>query len=589
MAQQRKSKRVTTKGEYCCDFETTSLKQYELEGCTRVYLYKIVDLKTGKKEHYGVNIEDFIQYIFTDKDILKVYFHNLSFDGAFIIYYLLSNKWKYQDEIKEPTKDPTFSSIIDNFGSVYELTLSKDERLIKFNCSYKLTGLSIKELGKLVGLDKLNETHDYEEFKNYKNIDEVSEEELSYITNDVEIMRQAVIKCYELGIRGITKSSACYKLWKNIEWSKIKDQIINEYPEEVEHIVNASYRGGITMVNKIHQGKTLYDLRNYDVNSLYPSVMYKKMPIGEYKYEKDESKLPQNYDLRLYDIYIEKAKVLKGYIPFIPVTKGFIWKDSYDYPYQVEEIELCLWEDEFELFKTYYESDYKILGVVGWKSKERLFDEYLETFKRIKENAPNPSPERTFAKGCMNSLYGKFAQTKSRVSKRPMLVNGEVEYELYTNESKGSYDRKIASIITSYARCVLIKAINKDPKRFVYCDTDSIYILGDYDYDIPVDAKKLGFWKYEHSYYKFKALKAKCYISIIKGGEEDGDIHSAISGLPKEVQNTIKFDEFKDGLTLVDVKRQQCRVKGGIVIVKRPFTIKVKNGGIIESEETREY
>ena len=85
-----KKTRIVTKGEYCCDFETTSLKQYELEGRTRVYLYKIVDLKTGKKEHYGVNIEDFIDYIFTDKDILKVYFHNLSFDGAFIIYYLSS-------------------------------------------------------------------------------------------------------------------------------------------------------------------------------------------------------------------------------------------------------------------------------------------------------------------------------------------------------------------------------------------------------------------------------------------------------------------------------------------------------------------
>lgn len=580
-----KKTRIVTKGEYCCDFETTSLKQYELEGRTRVYLYKIVDLKTGKKEHYGVNIEDFIEYIFTQKDLLKIYFHNLSFDGEFIIYHLMEKGWKYVDEMKEPTKDATFTAIIDNFTSIYEITLSKDEKLIKINCSYKLTGLSIKELGKLVGLDKLNETHDYEEIKNYKSIDEVSEEELSYITNDVEIMRQAIIKCYEMGIRGITKSSACYKLWKNIEWAKLRDNVITDYTDEIKHIVDSSYRGGITMVNKLYQGKTLYDMRNYDVNSLYPSVMYKKMPIGEPMLVKNEKDLPGNYELRLYEIYIENAQVLKGYIPFIPTTKSFVWKDSYEYPYKVENLEICLWEDEFNLFKTYYEGDYMVIKVVGWKSREKMFDEYLETFKRIKENAPNPSPERTFAKGCMNSLYGKFAQTNNRVSKRPKLIEGELEFESFENEGKGSYDRKIASIITSYARCVLIKAINKNPKRFVYCDTDSIYILGDYDYDIPVDAKKLGFWKYEHSYYKFKALKAKCYISIIKGGEEDGDIHSAISGLPKEVQNTIKFDEFKDGKTWVDVKRQQCRVKGGIVIVKRPFTIKIKKGEIISNEE----
>ena len=580
-----KKTRIVTKGEYCCDFETTSLKQYELEGRTRVYLYKIVDLKTGKKEHYGVNIEDFIDYIFNQKDLLKIYFHNLSFDGEFIIYHLMEKGWKYVDEMKEPTKDATFTAIIDNFTSIYEITLSKNEKLIKINCSYKLTGLSIKELGKLVGLDKLNETHDYEEFKNYKTIDEVSDEELSYITNDVEIMRQAIIKCYEMGIRGITKSSACYKLWKNIEWAKLRDNVITDYTDEIKHIVDSSYRGGITMVNKLYQGKTLYDMRNYDVNSLYPSVMYNKMPIGEPMLVKNEKDLPGNYELRLYEIYIENAQVLKGYIPFIPTTKSFVWKDSYEYPYKVENLEICLWEDEFNLFKTYYEGDYMVIKVVGWKAKEKMFDEYLETFKRIKENAPNPSPERTFAKGCMNSLYGKFAQTNNRVSKRPKLIEGELEFESFENEGKGTYDRKIASIITSYARCVLIKAINKNPKRFVYCDTDSIYILGDYDYDIPVDAKKLGFWKYEHSYYKFKSLKAKCYISIIKGGEEDGDIHSAISGLPKEVQNTIKFDEFKDGKTWVDVKRQQCRVKGGIVIVKRPFTIKIKKGEIISNEE----
>ena len=313
--------------------------------------------------------------------------------------------------------------------------------------------------------------------------------------------------------------------------------------------------------------------------------MYRKMPIGEPMLGQTDNDIPKNYELRLYHICIVSAKIIKPYIPFIPTSKSFVWKDSYEYPEELTFLELSLWKEEFELFKLYYDADYKILDIVAWKSKEKLFDEYLETFKKIKEEAPNPSPERTFAKGCMNSLYGKFAQTTTRISKRPKLVNGLIEYDNFENECGSGYDRKIASIITSYARCVLIMAINKNPKRFVYCDTDSIYVLGDYDYDIPVDAKKLGYWKYEHSYYKFKALKAKCYISVIKGGEEDGDMHSAISGLPKEVQNTIKFEEFKDGLTMLDVKKQQCRVKGGIVIVKRPFTIKIKKGEIISNEE----
>ena len=337
------------------------------------------------------------------------------------------------------------------------------------------------------------------------------------------------------------------------------------------------------MVNKKYQGKLLHDLRDYDVNSLYPSVMYRDMPIGKGVIYTDESLIPDNYNLRLYEIYITSVRVIGDYIPFIPTTKSFIWKDSYSYNYKVEELEICLWGEEFELFKLYYEGEYNVIKILAYKSKKDMFKSYLDTFKEIKENAPNPSPERTFAKQCMNSLYGKFAQNCNRVSKVPYLdkQTKEVKFELVEHNGEQTYDRKIASIITSYARCVLIKAINKNPKRFVYCDTDSIYVLGDYDYDIPVDSKKLGFWKYEYSYDNFKALKAKCYISTIKG---TGELHSAVAGLPKECQKKLNFKNFKNGLVINDAKKQLCRVKGGIVIVPIPFTIKIEKEDTLASD-----
>ena len=181
----------------------------------------------------------------------------------------------------------------------------------------------------------------------------------------------------------------------------------------------------------------------------------------------------------------------------------------------------------------------------------------------------------------MNSLYGKFAQNNYRVSNVPIYNGDIIEYDKKEDVTENKYSKAIASRITSYARCVLIKAINKDPTRFIYCDTDSIYIKGDYEYDIPVDNKKLGYWKYENSYYMFKGLKAKCYISTIKGGKDDGKMHSAISGLPKEVQNTITFDNFKNGLTINNAKKQIKRVKGGVIIDSIPFTIKVKENNVI--------
>lgn len=579
----RENKGLHLKGEYCCDFETTSKAQYEIEGRTRVYLYKWVSLLTGEGK-YGLSLNEFIEDIKLNEDMKKIYFHNLSFDGTFIINFLLENNYKYTEKVQN---DKEFSCIIDNFGSIYYITLGLGKRIIEFMCSYKLTGLSIKDLGKLVGLDKLNETHDYQELKNYKSIEEIrnTNEELQYIDNDVEIQRRGIIECYKMGLRGMTKSSACFKLWRNMSFVKVKGKIGIKYTAEVEHIVNSSYRGGITQMNPLYANKVIENCRDYDVNSLYPSVMYNPMPVGEPIVSKNEKDIPNNYSQRLYMIYVWKAKIIDPYIPFIPTQKTFIYKESYDYKKSFENVELCLWEEELELFKLFYDSDYQVIKIVAFKSQKDLFSEYLNIFKEIKENAPNPSPERTFAKLCMNSLYGKFAQSDSRISKKPYLdEDGNVKYEPFISECKGQYSKAIASKITSLARCVLIKAINKDPSRFLYCDTDSIYVKGDYEYDIPTDPKKLGYWKYENSYYKFKGLKAKCYISTIKGGKEDGQLHSAVAGLPKDAQQQLTYETFNDGLVIEDAKKCMKRVKGGIIIDTISFTIKInkQENAIIE-------
>ena len=577
-------KKLVLKGEYCADFETTSKVQYLKEGRTKVYLYKIVSLRTGKG-WYGLSINDFFAKISTNKDIKKVYFHNLSFDGTFITYYLLEKKFKWiQDSKNVINLDYSFTTIIDEFGSIYKIVVNLgNEHIVNFQCSYKLIGLSIKDLGTLVGLNKLNETHNYAEIKNFKSIEDVTKEELSYIDNDVEIMRQGIIKCYEMGIKGLTKSSACYNIRKRMSWGKYKN--IPSQNEEVNKIINASYRGGIVIMNPLYEGKILKELRDYDVNSLYPSVMYNDMPSGEEKVYKNEIDIPKQYTMRLYEVVVKTANIREGFIPFIPTRKGFLFKDSYEYPNSFINKVLYIRKDEFNLFKRYYEGEWEVIKIVARKPVKDLFTEYIDTFRTIKENAPNPSPERSFAKVCMNGLYGKFAQTSDRISKRPYLnEEKELVFEKYESELGSGYDRKISSKITSDARCVLIRAIEKDPSRFIYCDTDSLYVLGDYEYDIPIDDKKFGYRKYENSYYEFKGLKAKCYISTIKPSRE---IHSAVAGLPKQLQETLTFGTFKEGLTIKNAKNVFKRVKGGAIIDTTDFTIKIRKDDILNSGDPR--
>lgn len=575
-------KKLKLKGEYACDFETTSEKQYLIEGETKVYLFKMVSLKNDYEKR-GISINEFIEEIKENKDIKKVYFHNLSFDGSFILSYILKQGYKFKKQEDNFTKESKeFKAIIDEFNSIYSIRIHfENDKEVVIACSYKLTGLSIKAMGKMVGVKKLNETHDYEEIKNYKSIEELTEEEKSYISNDVEIMRLGIISCYEMGIRGLTKSSACFNIWKSMNYLTYKNNVCQKENERIENIVKHSYRGGITMVNKRYMGEIVENCRDYDVNSLYPSVMYKDMPQGTGTIYKRFEDIPYNKTMQLVMIHIDKARISKGFIPFIPTTKGFAFKDSYSYPYELNDLNIELWFEEFKLFELYYEGEYQVVGIVAWKPIKNLFKKYLDTFKKIKEEAPNPSPEREFAKRCMNSLYGKFAQNEIRISKEPYIDNeNEIHFSNYESQGK-CYDMKIASKITSDARCVLITAIEKDSKRFIYCDTDSIYVKGDYDYPVAQDQKELGKWKYEYSYYKFKALKAKCYIATIKGGKEDNKIHSAVAGLPKEIQETmLNFDNFNNGLQLLDVKKQLKRVKGGIIITKAPYSIKIKDGDL---------
>ena len=117
--------------------------------------------------------------------------------------------------------------------------------------------------------------------------------------------------------------------------------------------------------------------------------------------------------------------------------------------------------------------------------------------------------------------------------------------------------------------------MNRCYDRFLYCDTDSVYIIGS---DIPdafknvIDDKKLGLWKYEGHYTRFKALKAKCYLKQL----DNGEIVRRIAGCPKECASQITFDNFNWGLKLANAKKCKMKVRGGIIIGTTDFTIKIE-------------
>ena len=555
---------------YCADFETTSLAQYEVEGCTRVYLWKLMGVDTNTDE-LGIDMDSFIECI-KSLGCVDVYFHNLSFDGEFILWWLLENEYQYDEDTK---KDKTFKSIIDESGNIYSITIRHNQKSItELKCSYKLFPKSIKEIGELVGIEKLNETHNYQEIKNYHSVEDLTEEEIKYITNDVRIMVELIRYLQEKGVKGITMSSSAYKNWQQDKYMLSHNEMKKDSNEEIVEIVRKSYRGGITKVNPKYAGIEFNDVISFDVNSLYPSVMYENpMPIGEGKiYKSVEEGRKDNRHLFIIVAFVQYAKVRTGMHAFIGNTSGFSYARKYSYDDELENKMVYLWLDEYRLFELVYDAQVEILKVVGWKKANNVFTNYIDRWYAVKKNAKN-DVERSLAKLMLNSLYGKFGMNDSRITKIPVEIGEKIIYRLVDNNTTYYY-KEVASYITSKARCKLASFMNRCGDNFLYCDTDSVYYIG---HEIPdvfkdvVDAKKLGYWKYEGHYTRFKALKAKCYLKQL----DDGTIERKIAGCPKECANLITFENFAPNLKLANAKRCKRKVKGGIVIGNTDFTINI--------------
>ena len=591
----------------CADFETTGEEQFLIENETRVYLYHFRDLKEEIKV-YGINIQDFFnQVVAVTKELslpkATIYFHNLSFDGSFILYYLYENyvyKEKINKEENEELENNEFCAIIDDFRNIYQIEFKIDDVLLEFRDSYRLIPTSIEQLGKAFGLPKLNETHNYTEFKLYKKLEDVPDEEIKYITNDVRILVKAVQYMIKEQMSGLTFSSSSYANLKRRCGDFFEKYLTKPQNQAINDAIDLSCKGGFTNYNPLYRNKIVQNVISFDYNSLYPAVMLEdEMPYGEpimVEDEQDFKKYPL-YKLHLYTIYINEVTCNYDSIPFIGLKKN-IFGSSYDYPRLIQDKVIVLWEDEFNLFKNNYMGDYEVTSIILFKSRRFLFKNFLEDKIKTKEEASAKIHElekkkdsmdeeeyidqmamlqmkKRVAKLYMNGVSGKFGMRDTRYSSIISGYNRDGSLMYDEEETKCDYYyRAIYSKITSGGRCRLIRHIEENYERVLYWDTDSIYLLGK---DIPLSIKancddnKIGALKYEGHYKRMKVIKAKCYIKELDSGE----IVRSIAGATNEIKEQIDFDNFNEGLTFKGSKHCLHRVKGGAIIESVDFSIGV--------------
>lgn len=568
--------------KFSADFETCTWKEDE----TWVWAWAVCEIGNESNLIIDNNIESFIEYCRKQKNNI-FYFHNLKFDGEFIIYYLLKNGFKHVED-KKDIEDKTFMTLISDMGQFYNIVVyfkkgNKEYTKATFIDSLKIIPFAVEDIAKTFNLEISKLDLDYDKPREIDHI--ITKEEKEYIQNDVKIVAKALEEFFKQDLTKMTIASNSLTNYKKLVGKSRFEHCFPTLDKELDGELRKSYKGGFTYLNPIYTEKDVKNIVNLDVNSLYPYVMYSKpLPFGEPKHFKGKYK-----EDKIYNLYIQKFicsfEIKENKIPTVQIkgNMSFI-PNEYLESSNHELVELVMTNVDFEMFKEHY-NIYNLTYIEGWKFKSMkgIFTDYIDYWIKIKNEATinKNIGLRTIAKLMLNSLYGKFATTLEVQSKIPYLGDDEiVHYKLSEKKEKDGLYVPIASFITAYAREKTIEtsqkikeySINKYGKdMYIYSDTDSIKTIlpiEEITKFCDIDDVKLGYWKNEGIATKGKWIRQKCYLEEI-----DGKMEITCAGMPKRCYSQVEWKKFKVGFTCSG-KLTFKHVKGGVKLVDTDFTIK---------------
>lgn len=563
---------------FTADFETATWNPTK----TWVWAWSLCDIENPENVDFGNSIETFFERIKKEANPY-IYFHNLKFDGEFILYYLMSHDFEYVESNEK--RNNTFSTLISDMGLFYQIEVyfevGKKTKKVTFIDSLKIINQSVESMPKTFKIPENKLEIDYNEPREIGH--ELTGEEIAYIKNDVVIVAKALKYLFDMGLTKMTAGSNALSEYKEIMKLNRFRNLYKPLNYEIDKDIRRAYRGGFTYLNPIYKNKSVSSGEVLDVNSLYPSVMYKEiLPFGEpffYVGEYQEDKV--------YPLYIQRLtcsfKIKEGKIPTIQIKHSrFVdneyLTDSGEEPVALTltSVDLKLFLEQYDVWDLNYESGWKFKGMRG------LFTEYIDKWIKVKNEATISGNKgmRQVAKIMLNSLYGKFATSLDVQSKIPYLENDIVKYKLGEKDTKDGVYLPMGAFITAYARDKTIRTSQaiKDYSikkygvdMYCYSDTDSIHTIlpiEELKQFCEIDDVELGKWAHESHFTRAKFIRQKTYLEEI-----DGEINITCAGLPQRCYDQVTWDNFKEGLK-VDGKLSFKHVQGGVILVETEFTIK---------------
>lgn len=634
------------------DFETTT---YEGQEFTEVWASAIVPFFSEEVQIFH-SIDETLNYLISLYDNVIVYYHNLKFDGAFWLDYLMiqlgyqqalkaksENKYDVDFMEEEEMPNKTFKYLISDRGQWYNITIKINNKLIVFRDSLKLLPFSVKEIGKSFDTKHKKLEMEYKGFR-FAGC-EITEEEKTYIANDVLVVKEALELMISQGHNKTTIGSCCVSEFRKTiekeEWEQMLPDLrltplnVDLYGStNAEEYVRHSYKGGWCYVVEGKEGVIKYNGLTADVNSLYPSMMSSESgnayPIGTPHFWKGNYIPNETQEGSKYFFVRIKTRfyLKKNMLPTIQIKGNLLYKSTqwlktsdvynkktgkysryyldYDGNKADSWVILTLTCTDYEMMlKHYHVEDFEILDGCWFYTVTGLFDEYMEKYRKIKETSKGA--QRQLAKLFLNNLYGKMATSPKSNHKIAFETDkGTVDFINVTGEDKDPIFIPIGSAITSYARRFTITAAQAnyygvDKRGFIYADTDSIHC--DLSLDelkgVPVHETKFCHWKIESQWEVGLFVRQKTYIEYdSKDTKHKGGYDVKCAGMPENckelfIDSIIGYtdEEYakmsEAGKKFVETKRTIEDFKVGLKVPDKLMPKKIK-GGIVLQESTYE-
>ena len=254
--------------KFTADFETSTWLKDE----SFVWAWALCEIGNESNLKMGNSIESFFEVIKKEKNPI-ILFHNLKFDGEFILYYIMHDLG-FEHVKKNEKRDKTFSTLISDMGLFYQIEVyfevGKKTKKVTFLDSLKVINQSVEQIATTFNLEESKLIIDYNKPRKKGHL--LTKDEIEYIKNDVVIVAKAMNYLYTMGLTKMTAGSNALFEYKNIITLKKFEKLFPLLPFDIDKDIRQAYKGGFTFVNQAIEGIDVEEGEVLDVNSLYPSV-----------------------------------------------------------------------------------------------------------------------------------------------------------------------------------------------------------------------------------------------------------------------------------------------------------------------------